>query len=235
MTKPEVHTIQFGKPAWLAECAPTLTKWCQRYNYSLFKWDDSHGLPTPKLVVKKMLKKFLDGDSEQFIYVDADVFVRPDAPAFPTAAGIALATDPWHQMHNEHFRNWAQENCDLTAPPTWQYRNAGVWTVNRAGAKSLLAAMNRIKFVEFFQEQHWFNACVIASKTPVVDLSSLWNRYGKDYEPSWFFHLWGNSKLEDLAYLRTTGLLTALPKPPVPSPVEGGPAVLDEFQRQDFP
>lgn len=202
--KLQVHSLRYGSAPWLDLCAPTLERWCARYGYELVLWDDDHGYEVPKFVEAEMVSHFYNSDADQMLYVDADVFVHPDAPAFPEVGGLAVRTDVWHQEHNEHFREWVKEHYDMEVG-NWQYVNAGVWALPRRSAPALLKAMAALQQIEFFQEQHWFNACAVI--TGVTDLSAQWNRYGRDWEPSWFFHLWGNTKMEDHATLREMGLL----------------------------
>ena len=216
MSKPklEVHTLRFGDAPWLVECAETLTRWCETHGYELIVWGNDPKLKTPKLIQKQMLDFFIKGDSEHMLYVDADVFVHPDAPAFRPTVGFAIATDRWHKSHNEHFREWAAKNYgEDPSYGSWEYSNAGVWATDKISARPLLNAMRKTKFVEFFQEQHWFNVCILNSKVSVNRLPSVWNRYCKDWEPSYFLHLWGDNKMDSLALCKRLGLTTQKPNP----------------------
>lgn len=212
-TKLEVHTIRFGTSPWLDACAATLEAWCERHGYSLKVWDDSHGLETPKLVQKNMLEEFTAGSNTHMLYVDADVFVHANAPEFPVSDSFMSATDRWHRAHNKGFRQWAEDNYGADKRyESWDYINAGVWATNKKEGKKLLAAFNTVKFIEQYQEQHWFNVCIVQSGIKTTPLHSKWNRYCRDYEPSWFWHLWGDSKMENLNTLKRLGLLEREPQ-----------------------
>lgn len=208
----EVHTLRFGKDETIAECSATLDQWCEQHKYPLTVWDNSHDYPTPKLVQMDMLEAFLKGKNDVMLYVDADVFVRADTPAFPMVKAFCAATDRWHQMHNRFWREWSDKNYgEIAGIAEHDYFNAGVWSCDRANAKKLLATMRGTEFIEKYQEQHWFNICVVKSKVKTDRLSSHWNRYCRDLEPSWFIHLWGNHKDFNLRLVKRLGLLDLPP------------------------
>jgi len=208
MSKLEVHTLRFGDTPWMRECAATLDAWCKRHGYELIVWDDSRKLETPKLVQKNMLDFFLKGGNSHMLYVDADVYINPNAPAYPAPDAFSIATDRWHTGHNAPWQKWAEENYGKhKGYKTWDYSNAGVWSTDVANGKKFLAMLRKLKFVEFYQEQHWFNAAIVHSGIVVERMSSAWNRYCRDFEPSHFFHLWGEKKEENLAMLKRLGLL----------------------------
>lgn len=208
----EVHTLRFGKDPLIAECSATLDHWCERHGYPLTVWDNSRDYPTPKLVQMDMLEQFLKGKNDIMLYVDADVYVRADAPEFPMTKAFCVATDRWHTLHNPHWREWVKKHYgEIEGIKEWDYFNAGVWSCDRANAKKLLSTMRGTEFVEKYQEQHWFNVCVVKSKIKTGRLHSHWNRYCRDLEPSWFVHLWGEDKEENLALVKRLCLLDLPP------------------------
>jgi len=210
--KLEVHTLRFGNEPWLQECAETLDAWCKKHDYELILWDNSHKLETPKLVQKKMLDCFIKGGNTHMLYVDADVYVHPNAPAYPCPDAFSIATDRWHAMHTESWREWAEENYGKDKRYAgWQYSNAGVWSTDTANAKKILTTFRKLKFIEKYQEQHWFNVAIVQSEVAVEQMPSSWNRYCRDFEPSHFFHLWGEKKMDNLAIIKKFGLLEAKP------------------------
>lgn len=216
--KTQVHTLRYGpEQDWMKACVPSLENWCERHGYDLTVWDDSHGYDVPKFVEKEMVEHALKTGADQIIYIDADVYIRPDAPPFPAFRGIATATDQWHAVHEPHFHEWVAENfpkATQKAAEGWAYQNAGVWAADKFSAVELHRAMSRTPMVEFFQEQHWFNLCVAVAVSRGAEhskLSSAWNRYGRDVEPSWFHHLWGDTKMEDFQRLKESGVLTMTP------------------------
>ena len=216
--KTEVHTLRFGDAPWLAECAPTLDAWCERHGYKLRVWSDPsawEAYPSPKFVQIDMLREFLKGKASYFLYVDADVLVRDDAPEFPFLRGMRLATDSTHRAHNDLWYAWCAEHYG-PATPDHDYCNAGVWSIDRESAKKLLVEMERHAMIDAggFQEQHWLNAVAWAARfngMSILRLSSDWNRWGRDFEASWFIHFWGTEKEGDIETYRKTGLLDVKP------------------------
>lgn len=208
----EVHTLAFGSPPWLTQCAPTLLNWCNRHGHELVVWDDPatwSSYPSPKFVEVDALRDFLQGTADVFAWVDADVYVNAHAPACPEFEGIAMATCPRHAEHQDHWENWCEVHFG-TRPTGFQYSNAGVYFIDRAAAEILVKQMEP-PFIEEFQEQHQFNWWVWKSGVKFTRLPNTWNHYGKSMEASWFTHLWGNTKEEDLDTLRRAKLLDVPP------------------------
>ena len=214
----EIHTLRYGNADYFDLCVPTLEKWCKTHGYGLTVWDDSHGYSVPKFVEHDMIRGFLQGENKRMVYIDADVFIHPRTPKFPAFKGMALATDQWHAIHNDHFKQWAEEHYMgfKGAVKDWEYSNAGIWSLDREAATVLLEVMDATPKTEFFQEQHWFNLCAakaVHKGATMTRMPNNWNRFGRDLEPSWFWHLWGNKKLEDHLTLKTLGLLDMVPTP----------------------
>ena len=214
----EVHTLRFGTADYFDLCVPSLERWCKSHKYQITVWDDSHGYEVPKFVEMDMIAKFLKSESDRMIYIDADVFIHPSAPKMPAFKGLAIANDKWHDAHAPHFRKWIVENYGKKVAKvkkaSWKYCNAGVWSLDRQAAVYLYKVMQDFPMIEFFQEQHWFNLCAFVATQEKIHLTELpnhWNRCGRDLEPSWFWHLWGNTKLEDFAAIKEMGLLTLPP------------------------
>lgn len=216
--KAEVHTIRFGDAPWLAECAPTLDAWCKRHGHQLRVWDDPAAwskYPSPKFVQIDMVRGFLKGENDFMLYVDADVLVRGDAPDFPFEPAMQLASDSLHRTHNDLWHGWCVENYGLDTSKR-DYCNAGVWSIDRKSAKKLLAAMESHEMIDAggFQEQHWLNAVAWAAQFNgmlLLKLHSDWNRWGRDFEASWFIHFWGTEKEADIETYRKSGLLGVKP------------------------
>ena len=206
----EVHTLRFGNPPWLTQCAPTLDSWCERHGHELVVWGDTpRGYPAVKFCEVDALRQFIKGTADVFAWVDADVYVNSHAPDCPEFEGITMATCPRHAEHQEHWETWCKEHFG-TRPTGFHYSNAGVYFIDRAAAEVLIRQMEP-PFIEEFQEQHQFNYWVWKSEVRFTRLPNTWNRYGKSMEASWFTHLWGNTKEEDLDTLRRAKLLDVHP------------------------
>lgn len=208
----QVHTLRFGNPTWLAKCAQTLDAWCNTHGHELIVWDDPStwaDYPSPKFVEIDALRHFLKGTADVFAWVDADVYVNPHAPACPEFEGIAMATCQYHAEHQGHWQNWCKTNFG-EVPHDFQYSNAGVYFIDREAAELLVKQMEP-PFIEEFQEQHQFLYWVWKSGAKFTRLPNEWNRYGRDMEASWFFHLWGTTKDEDLDVLHKAKLLNLKP------------------------
>lgn len=214
--KTTVATLRYGTAPWFAECVPTLENWCERHGYELQVWDDPKvwkNYPCPKFCEGDMLRRFLKSDADRLIYVDADVRIHPKAPAFPELKGLCMATDIEHSRHTYHWADWCEEHYGVL-PDWWNYSNAGVWAIDRAAAKKFLAVWDASEKVEFFQEQDFVNYIAYTAKAGGMQFSLLpseWNRYGRAFHPAWFWHLWGETKTEDLAFLEQIGILDKEP------------------------
>lgn len=195
--KTQVHTLRFGGVPWLRACAPTLDRWCERHGHELVVWSDPAvwaRYPTPKFCERDMLLTFLLSNFDRMIYVDADVWVHPEAPDFPVLPGIALATDDHHRAHNMHFAGWCMGAYEREFP-LWEYSNAGVWSIDREAASHLYGVWEP-PYRKYFQEQHFWNAAVCRAQEDhgmvVSRLPIEWNRWSGDQKPAWLQHAWGN-------------------------------------------
>lgn len=197
-----VNTLRFGDCPWFADFVPTLEHWCERHGHDLLVWDNPEtweGLPCPKFCEWCMLHSFLDSDFDRLIYIDADVWIHPEAPDFPALPGIAVSTDDHHLLHNPHFNGWCAALYGREFP-LWEYSNAGVWSIDREAAEKLLEVWTP-PYVEFFQEQHYFNAAICRAQADlgmtVSRLPSEWNKWAEEMRPAWFQHFWTLDKNPD--------------------------------------
>jgi hypothetical protein len=204
-----VHTLRYGNEPWLAECAATLEAWCDRHDYELVIWSNNRGYSVPKLVeFDAMNLTLMPTMFKRMIYIDADVWIHPEAPAFPELTGLAMATDHEHQLHHPHFHQWCEDHYGESFPE-WIYSNAGVWSMDSSVMANFVNLDYTTDFHEFFQEQHYFNylAALLCdhsnpSRCQFSRLPSEWNRWGRDHQPAWFWHLWGDQKMADLATVK---------------------------------
>lgn len=194
-----VTTLRFGDCEWFGKFVPNLESWCRRHGYELRVWDNpftwSH-YPCPKFCERDMLEEFLASEADRMIYLDADVWIHPEAPGFPAKHGICLTTDAHHLVHNAHFNGWCAALYGREFP-LWEYVNAGVWAVTRDAAAKMLRSWEP-PYVEYFQEQHFFNAVVCRAKEDrgliTARLHSRWNMWAGDKRPAWFQHFWAMEK-----------------------------------------
>lgn len=210
----QVHTLRFGNPTYLKSCVPTLERWCRTHGHELVVHglEDPDKYPSPKFMEIDAIREFLDSDADTFAWIDADVFIHAQAPRGPSFTGIAMATCQRHAEHQNHWEGWCEEHFKVR-PSGHPYSNAGVYFLDRDGAAAILKHA-KPPFIETFQEQHQFNLWVWLARqdgVPFTTLPDKWNRYGRDMEPSWFFHLWGETKDEDLESLRRAKLLDLWP------------------------
>ncbi len=221
----EIHTLRFGNPPWLHECAPTLDAWCLRHDLPLqitTGWDPSY--PDPKFCEVDMLRRFLAGPSEWMLYVDADVVVHPSAPRpHFEQPGFHIREDT-HGRQNKRWFAWCQEKFGETPDPHYLYRNAGVWACDRAAAAAMLAVI-QLPYHEGIMEQDQWNWWISRAQTQGMPLHILpheWNRFPKEHEPSWFFHIFAKHKLKHLLKFRQKALL-----PDPVKPLDGLPPLID--------
>lgn len=209
----EVFTLRYGKPDWLAACAPTLTKWCQKNGYPLRVISPQEELPSEKFACVQMVRDFLAGDSDVMVYVDADVVIHKDAPAWPFLKGFSALSDDT-QKAPEAWPLWCQEHAPEMLNSPWAYRNAGVWQMDRLAAEIFLRHVKE-PWVEGYMEQHqinvwWANAAAAGMR--VTELPKVWNAMVSEERliPGWFIHLAGRrGKLKKLRAYKRAGLLSS--------------------------
>lgn len=211
----EVHTIRFGNPPWMRACAASLEDWVVRHGMSLRVWGEAPHYPNAKFQMVDMLRGFLEGPAEVMLYVDADVFVHPLAPPLEAFPGLAIRVDVMFKAIRERgWEKWCEEHFPGVDVEGWKYRNAGVWSCDRAAAAKLLAVIEE-PYVEAVMEQHQFNFWIHQARRAgmiLTDLPLIWNRYASERLAGWFHHLSGRKcKVRQLEHLRALNLL---PQPP---------------------
>jgi len=210
----EVHTLHYGSHEWMPECAGSLDAWCERHSLPLRVWGDEFpAYPCAKFGTLEMLRTFLAGTSERFLFVDADVFVHPQAPIFPFADGLCIAVDldpnpPFWTYWLEHLRPDLGGRVRENAGCQWLYLNTGVWMADRDAAAAILA-MAVPPFILGIQEQNQFNLWIMRAfdgGMTLHHLDQVWNSIRCDV-PAWFFHLAGYDKPAKLASARAASVL----------------------------
>jgi len=217
--KIELHLLKYGnKTDWMRLCVPTIEAYAKRHDLKVVTWDDNvakeKGYPAAKFAELDMVESFLAGKADFMIYMDLDVWVHPEAPLPPLKPGLSMATDCYHAEHQAQWEDWFRETYGPSPFGPHRYSNAGIWIVDRKGANKLREAMCELRMVEFFLDQHWFNAVASHARAmgiPFNQLSSEWNRGGKDHEPAWFRHFWGTDKVADYEEFKASGMLHTKP------------------------
>lgn len=213
--KIEIHTLRFGNPPWLEECAPTLDAWCERHQMPLIitsTWSDEW--PTAKYCVIDMMRRFLEGDNDWMMFMDADVVLHPLAPRpYFEESGFHVRFDhPFaaQERWQNHWTQWLRDHFNTAPPADWIYRNTGVWACDRASAEKFLAEVRPPYYVGFL-EQHQMNWWLIQagqnSGLRTIDLDVCWNHTVDDMTPGWAFHIYGKKKIPSLLQFRAAGLL----------------------------
>lgn len=216
--KIEIHTLRYGNPFWMKECAPTLDAWCKRHNLPLVvtsEWNPEY--PSSKFCEVDMLRAFLAGDSDQMMYVDSDVVVNQKAPAPEFGPGFHIRPEQ-RSVNNPLWLEWYLKHYGETPPESAIYHNAGVWVCDRESAKKMLKAANE-PYIEGVMEQHQWNRWIMKAKAMgmnVVALSRVWNSYPRDWEPAFFYHIYGEKKVEWLRQLKIRRLAYMTIKPNAP-------------------
>ncbi len=210
----EVHTLSYGNRWWLRLCRATLEEWCKRNGHPFTAWAKPPPIyPASKFCVIDMLKQFLAGDKEWFVYVDGDVYVARNTPALPdlSGPGIYMRADkqgPWARS----FRKWVRKCMGIRlAPRSWLYRNSGVWMCDRASAAILFSLMVP-PFFRGMQEQTQLNFWLLQARNRGVDVAFLpheWNRFPSEEGEGYFWHLAGRGKYLKWMSLVKRGVITA--------------------------
>ena len=225
----EVYTIRFGSPDWLQLCAPTLDAYCARHDLPLHIYgDDFPQYPTVKFCEIDMLKQFLAGKATHLLYVDADVFIRADAPMIDLVDGYSAVVDEPFAYWRGGWANWCQTTFGVRPDDKFRYINAGVWLCDRKAAEMILAEAQP-PYVKMVQEQHqWCFWLHQASKKGMVlrELDGRWNRLSKEVfdrksdtvEPAWFYHVLGVHKIKEYDRFASLGLVPHRPEPFIEQP-----------------
>ena len=200
-----VHTLRIGHIWWMQACAPSLEDWCEAHGHMLTIWrgrDIPRGYPHPKFCQIDMLRSFLKSDATHFFYVDADVYVNPEAPPHPRIPGPGLIAMPdlptrisrtwprWARARHPGFRLRAGE---------WVYRNAGIWFCDRSAAEAILKHAVPPFFSGCMDQNDWNYWMAMASTKegmPVHDLPVRWNAYNYHRGNAHFYHLAGKNKVK---------------------------------------
>ena len=203
--KLEVHSIRFGDRWWMRLCTPTLDAWCQRHGYPLHLWGEQPHYPDTKFCQIDMLKGFLSRDAEWMMYVDSDVYVAADAPAFESGESGYHIREDLPGGGPRDFVRWCRRNR-LKIPPGWVYRNAGVWACDRNSAQQMLDAIAE-PYRTGCMEQHQWNHWLANSGVKVVSLDRRWNAWCHEDKPGWFSHIAGRKKVQRLETFRQKGFI----------------------------
>jgi hypothetical protein len=204
--KVEVHTIRFGNPFWMERCSKTLDAWCKRHGLERHIWTDEtaleKGYPDVKFCEVDMLRAFIRGDSDQMMYVDADVLVHPEAP-FPHFGPGMHARCHARRVNNPYWIPWCIEHFGEEPDNGGNYRNAGIWVVDRDAAKRLLRVIEE-PYIEGIMEQNHFNWWLMLAEREglkIWDLDRKWHSFPKEFKPAWMFHVYGKQKASRFADL----------------------------------
>lgn len=171
---------------------------------------------------------------EQSLWLDTDVVVDQNAPSIFDEVPIGswgMVDDLIFMEDTSWFRaEWRNMQIAWGVPltPVPKAWNSGVVVSPRDAARCYYPSPMRVPNV-WCAEQHWHTQCILASKAPIVDLSTKWNngypwRRWRDQLPSsWFNHVNGcrpqSLRLELLAHLAAGN--TTIPESLVP---KGGDA-----------
>jgi hypothetical protein len=133
---------------------PPLAHWCERHGYTLTTGVDmlehSQGRPASWGKVPAMMEVLARTMGTTVLWVDADVLIMPDAPAFPEL-GKKLQALVIHQV------------------PEGEGPNCGVWAVSPCGSGILRQVWDRIAYVD----SPWYeNAALmdVMGSPPVVPI-----------------------------------------------------------------
>ena len=213
-----IHTIRYGNPPWMEPCVLSLEAWCERHGYEVFEWRPTACIdpyPCPKYLELEAIYMMALGCEEKMLFIDADVYVHPDAPEFPEhLEGMLMATDTHHERHAPYWREFCQQHRGEAATEGHPYCNAGVFYFG--DNDSMMAFIKHAKppyhADRGFMDQHDMNHWAWRAKEDGMKfdlLPSEWNRWGRDRqeEPTWFWHMWGDDKMGDLEKLRREQLV----------------------------
>lgn len=210
--KIEVHTLRYGASWWIDACAHTLRSWADKNGYPVKIWTDQNVnplYPHPKFQEIDMLRDFLKGDAEWIFYIDADVWIDPDAEAHPPlVAGCHAMPDPPSKI-SRHWHKWVAKRLGAHDTRGWVYRNAGVWMCDRESAKRILEETDP-PYVQGMMDQNQWNfwLCKAWKKGMTVhDLSPDWNSFSGRMTKANFQHVAGKHKADKWNRLKNAGII----------------------------
>ena len=187
----------------MQRCLPTLIHYAHRHECPLHVWgkDETFQYASPKFVIKRLLGEFLQGPADWCVWIDADVWIHPDAPLLTDdmRPGFHAVVDPSAARQIVRWYNWCRHYG--WRPGRWVYRNVGVWVCDRDSAKRMLALMQE-PFREGLQEQHhlnWWLYLMRQQGGATPELDRRWNA-GVPHPPldswkgGWFLHLLSNKE-----------------------------------------
>lgn len=207
----EVHTLRYGGAWWIRNCAPTLDSWAAKHGHKLRVWTDAEAppeYPDPKFLEIDMLREFLAGSSDWILYVDADVWVDPDANAHPDLKpGFHIMPDP-PSKHSRGWSSWARRNFQESLE-THVYRNAGVWLCDRKAARMILDVVAPPFIKSFGDQDQWNLWAALANRNgmPLHDLPPDWNSFSGRMTKAHFQHIAGKDKAGKWNRLKEAGLV----------------------------
>lgn len=221
----EVHTLRYGSAWYLAELGGTLDAWAARHGYAM-RIHDGNGFEVPQFSKVEMIRRFLAGSADWFLYVDSDCYLHPAAPSiFEAVDGPGLWALVDLQSTAVKWPGWL-EGHSMEAMPDFRYRNTGVFMMDRSTAETLIETI-RPPYRKGYLEQHQFNVWFQESGVEMRELPDRWNSFRSRTEAAWCFHLAGHRKDRRLNDLRAAG---RLPDPVKrhrgPTPPDFGPGAV---------
>jgi mannosyltransferase OCH1-like enzyme len=173
----QVHTLRWGSLPWMDACTAAMDAWCKRHGYPLRVHGPDPAEEIGKFSTLAILRDFLRGTAERMLFLDADVMIHAEAPAWPDGGGFRArpdlpgkAVEDWHAWLAEHHAGME----DLP----WIYCNSGVWSCDRAAAEKFLAVAEGRPHLAGYQEQHQFNFWwheAAAQGMEFTHLPAVWN------------------------------------------------------------
>lgn len=235
--KVEVHTLRYGDAWWVRNCAPTLDQWAKKHGHVVKVWTDENvnpAYPNPKFQEIDMLQAFLEGDADWLFYVDADVWVHPEAPPYPELVpGMHMMPDPPSRM-SRLWPQWVRRYFGKKDVRGWTYRNAGVWLCDREAAAAVLAQVAE-PYVNGVMDQNQWNMWVCGAMKKGLQLNDLaadWNSFSGRMSAAHFQHIAGRRKAEKWERLKAAGLLWEI-EPESDEPAAGG--YVKTFDLEKYP
>ena len=187
----QCHTLAFGQHEYFKICLPTILDWTTRNNYSLKIWSkkDVEFYISPKFICKKILQDFLTSKDDFCLWIDADIYIQRNAPNLISeiGEGFWLAYDlGWGKNGKsefelgcgwrDHWLEWCELN-NFKKYENWNYRNFGVWAIDKKTAKKLLEIMVEpfLSPSRLIQDQHHMNFFAAQIQEDVKVLDYKWN------------------------------------------------------------
>ena len=171
-----------GDPAWLRTIHPHQQSWAERHQVELKIGNEPETTTFSRAAIHAWLAFFLKSNADWLLYFSSRVMIHPLAPnplAGNLAHGVWALPQPVPEPTRSIWAKWVHQNFQHKVSQSYQFRNGGVWLMDRATAEGWLAYSEEMMLPNV-PEEYYFNLWLLrASLDRKIQLHSLpleWNQ-----------------------------------------------------------